>query len=545
MPEVTLHHFLRAAADIGVRGDNDTLPFDLDTRFVKAKQDELASAAFAFWNQLKNDGPTNSDKKVDALTVFHERLLTPAGSSGFRITTKIHPFWSVYLNGLAIAVAEAIEGDRDPGARSYRYDRASEHELFDRTASWRRFREDSLNLVAQDELVVVQTDVSSFYEHISHHYLQNALNDVFPDGRLGNQVNALLGKFSSGRSFGLPVGGQASRIFAELFMNAIDHELTSSGLKWLRYVDDYLLVANSAEDAYRALSTLSYALGNYGLSLNKTKTVILTAKHYRDFVSAQLGGAGENAARLVAIDLHFDPYSDTALEDYESLKDTVAGLEVQTILNQELDKGLPDNFLVSQITRTLRLQAPKEAISLVATLLEPKNLNSFRGSWAAVMRGVYAVRMDPGFDEIHSSIDWYLDRIPEQCPHLLQAEGAILHYLRTLYGGHTKSRAVYVRKVFDSTRSETVKRACIECWRRWSDRPAFNAIRNNWSSMTSECQRSLWLASYSFGDQGEAARRQLSSNMATSLRLGIETQTQKDTFAKAFLQWCEDEKDPA
>jgi hypothetical protein len=543
MSEVSLYHFERAATDIGMRGDNDTLPFDIDTRFVKAKQGELASAAFAFWSQLKKDGETNSDKKVDALTVFHERLLTPAGSSGFRITTKIHPFWSVYLNGLAIAVAEAIEADRDPGAKSYRYDSTCGQELFNRSASWRCFREDSLRLAAQEDAVVVQTDVSSFYEHISHHYLQNALNDVFPDGRLGNQVNSLLGKFASGRSFGLPVGGQASRIFAELFMNAIDHELTSGGLTWLRYVDDYVLVANSAEDAYRALSTLSYALGNYGLSLNKAKTVILSAKHYRDFVSAQLGGAGENAARLVSIDLHFDPYSDTALEDYESLKETVAGLEVQTILSQELDKGLPDNFLVSQITRTLRLQAPKDAMSLVATLLEPKNLNSFRGSWAAVMRGVYAVRMDPRFDEIHWSVDWHLDRIPQQCPHLLQAEGSILHYLRTLYSAQTKPRAVYVKKVFESTRSETVRRACIECWRRWGDRPAFNAVRNNWSSMTPECQRSLWLASYSFGDQGDAARRQLSSNMTTSLKLGIETQNQKYTFAKAFLQWCDDEKE--
>lgn len=41
---------------------------------------------------------------------------------------------------------------------------------------------------------------------------------------------------------------------------------------------------------------------------------------------------------------------------------------------------------------------------------------------------------------------------------------------------------------------------------------------------------------------GGAVRRQLSSNMATSLRLGIETQTQKHMFAKAFLQRCDDEK---
>ena len=34
MPEVTLAHFERAAADIGAHGDNDTIPFDIDTRFL-------------------------------------------------------------------------------------------------------------------------------------------------------------------------------------------------------------------------------------------------------------------------------------------------------------------------------------------------------------------------------------------------------------------------------------------------------------------------------------------------------------------------------
>lgn len=30
--------------------------------------------------------------------LFSERLLVPAGSAGFRITTKIQPFWNIYSN---------------------------------------------------------------------------------------------------------------------------------------------------------------------------------------------------------------------------------------------------------------------------------------------------------------------------------------------------------------------------------------------------------------------------------------------------------------
>ena len=37
MRTVTLHHFKRAAADIGLHGNNDTLPFDVDNKFIKPK----------------------------------------------------------------------------------------------------------------------------------------------------------------------------------------------------------------------------------------------------------------------------------------------------------------------------------------------------------------------------------------------------------------------------------------------------------------------------------------------------------------------------
>lgn len=52
MAAITRNHFKRAAADIGAHGDNDTLPFDIDNRFVKEKQDELVDLAYALSNEL-------------------------------------------------------------------------------------------------------------------------------------------------------------------------------------------------------------------------------------------------------------------------------------------------------------------------------------------------------------------------------------------------------------------------------------------------------------------------------------------------------------
>ena len=542
MPEVTLNHFIRAAADISAHGDNDTLPFDIDTQFISNKQDELARVAFAFFEQLQSDSEQNSTRKISELSVFSERLLAPTGPTGFRVVTKIHPFWNIYFNGLGIAIAEALEKNRDNRVHSYRFLLSGGNQLFDRASSWKAFREKTVAdaKASGAETIIVQTDISSYYEHISHHHIENFIDDLFPENeRIGNQVNALLTKFSSGRSFGLPVGGQCSRILAELFLSSVDQRMTGAGIRWHRYVDDYVLVANSHADAYKALAFLSHTLADYGLTLNKTKTVMLTSKHYSDYVTTQLGSNDDEAGKLREIDLRFDPYSDTSVEDYESLKQTVESLQVHRLLNRELEKALPDTFLVTQIGRTLKLQEPNVAIQLSSTLLSQGNLHAFRASWSTIMRGVANLRSSEEYSGIFAKLDQLLDLIPEHSAHLLQAEAGLLHYLRTLRFARTTQRSAFVQNIYNTTRSDTVKRSCIDCWRHWKDRDAFTFLRNRWNELHPECQRIVWLSASAFGDQGEGFKRQIKPNLIQSWRLGIERQG-VTSYASIYQEWCDD-----
>lgn len=540
MPDVTLDHFKRAAADIAAHGDNDTLPFDVDVRFVKDNQDQLSELAFRFSSQIEGMPAQQEIKNaISALEVFSERLLAPTGAAGFRITTKIHSFWNLYFNGLAVAIAERLEPNRSNRVHSYRYTGQGDS-LFDRASSWRSFREATIQecAAAGDDAVVVQTDISGFYEHVYHHRIENSLEDLFGNNKVSTEIDRFLNKFAAGRSFGLPVGGQGSRILAELLMSSIDSMLTDRNLIWRRYVDDFVLVTNNQSEAYRALAFLSHALADYGLSLNRTKTTFLTAKHYIDYVRTQLGGDGDDASKLREIDLHFDPYSDTAADDYEELKETVESLEVRTLLALELHKGQPDAFLVAQIGRTLKLHNPEVALQLCQTLLAPKNLHAFRASWSTIMRGIASVRADEAFRDIAEGIDDLLDAIPGHSPHLLLAEASCLHYLRTLRFRRTQDRAKYVLDVFDGTRSQTVRRACIDCWRQWKDRPSFIRVRNQWNSLGTDEQRMLWLSASEFGDDGENFQQQVRHSIAEAWRLGIERQNQR-TFANIYKDWCE------
>jgi hypothetical protein len=524
---------------VGANGDNDTLPFDMDLRFVKECQEDLATMAHEYFLATDGLGKDEARKTINALEVFSERLLVPTGAAGFRITTKIHPFWNIYLNGMAIAVAEAHEPLRSARAHSYRFVAEGER-LFDRTASWRAFREASVSDCEKmgDNVVVVQTDISSFYEHIYHHRIENVVADLFPRGStVATQIDRFLSKLASGRSFGLPVGGQCSRILAELLLSSIDRMLTDAGIVWRRYVDDFVLIASSKEEAYRALADLSHALADYGLTLNRTKTTFLAGRHFRDYVKTQLGGDSEEAAKLREIDLHFDPYSDTRDEDYEELKETVESLEVRTLLDLEISKGQPDTFLIAQIGRTLKYHSPDVALQLCSTLLSPNNLHAFRASWSTIMRGIAAVRDDEAFESIFSGIDDILDRIPDHSPHLILTEASCLHYLRAIRFRRTDARGKYLNGLYSHTSSQTIKRACIDCWRLWLDRPSFNSIRNKWGAMNSEAQRMLWLAAGAFGDEGNNFRGQEKRSALKSWALGIEVEG-KPTFAGLYEKWC-------
>ncbi|SDH89319.1 Reverse transcriptase (RNA-dependent DNA polymerase) [Vibrio xiamenensis] len=536
--EVTLEHFKKAAREIGAHGDNDTLPFDLDNRFISDCNEDIAEVAYNLFQAFDKAGKNKARQMIDSLSIFHERLLVPSGTSGFRITTKIHPFWNVYINGLAIAISEKLAPRRYDGAHSYRHSNEGSR-LFLQEHSWYSYKAATLNepLLTESKSVVVQTDVSGFYEHIYHHRLENLIGDLFSaHSTVSAQLDRILNQMSSGRSFGLPVGGQCSRVLAEVLMHAIDELLTASGMVWHRYVDDYTLIASSQSDAYKALSSLSRYLADYGLSLNRTKTTFLSSLHYKNFVTAQLSSDDEQAGKLKEIDLYFDPYTDDPHAEYEELQKAVNEIDVVSLLQAETFKSQPDSYLVAQISRTLEFQSPHAAAQLCQTLLKPSNLNAFRASWSKIMRGIAKIRADERFTTIHSTIDFSLDDVIQKCEHLLLPEANCLHFMRAIRFKETPKRSIFVQDRFNSSEFVTIKRASVDCWRHWKSRSRFLSASNSYDTSHEELQRMFWLASYQFGDEGNHFRGRVKKKIEHAWALGFESEESK-TFSELYKGW--------
>lgn len=542
---IQAQHFLRAATEIAECGSNDALPFDIDTRFISDKHSELSDLAYSLFLHIESLGKREASDFIKSLPIYSERLLTPSGAFGFRIITSIHPFWNLYINGLAIAIAEELEPRRNEKVYSYRY-QPEGTKIFDSSFSWKRYKEATITTLSASasstEKVIIQTDISGFYEQIYHHRLENLIQPIFgTHSTVARQLDRILNKFSSGRSFGLPVGGQCSRILAELLLNSIDIRLTEEGIDFYRYVDDFTLICEDQASAYKALSTLSTTLADYGLSLNRTKTTTLSERHYVHYIQTQIGlsTSEDNASKLKQIDLHFDPYSDNPEADYEELRNTVDQLEVTTLLELELDKAQPDTFLISQISRTLKLQSPPVAAQLCRTLLSSGNLHSFRASWSTIMRGIYSLRNDSTFSSIHEELDRLIDNVLLHSSHLLVPQTNILFFLRVLKLRYSEPRAAFVyQEVYRQTQSATVKRACIECWRAWESRERFMAAINEIPQLSVYEQQMVWLMSFKFPDEGSHFRNQMRRSMMRAWELGIED-VLPTSFGDLFTDWAQ------
>jgi hypothetical protein len=281
---------------------------------------------------------------------------------------------------------------------------------------------------------------------------------------------------------------------------------------------------------------LSHALGDFGLSLNRSKTTFLSARHYRDYIEAQLGAADSDTLRLKEIDLHFDPYSDTPEEDYDDLKETVEQIDIARLIAIELDKGQPDSFVMVQVSRALGLMEPVNAFGISATLLEPKNLHAFRPNWSTIMRGIAFIRGDQRHEEIHERLDRILDKVPLHSSHLASIDTNALHYLLTIRFKRTEKRAAFVIFLYKTSRSITVRRSCIDCWRLWRDRDRFVSLRNEWASLSSEEQRMMWLAAPDFGDDGVKFQNQVRKTIPKLWKLGIERRSSIG-FVDTYMDW--------
>ncbi|MCD9122398.1 RNA-directed DNA polymerase [Cupriavidus sp. UGS-1] len=509
---------IAALRNVAQYGDTDIFSYPFENLLFR---DRLTEAS-----KLIRDMHEEPERWLSLYPPQTMRSLTQVGYTGFRWATLIDPFWNAYYLSLVLSIADKIESVRLPEASgtifSYRFHwQDTEAKIF-KDSSWIDYRRQCIAL-SESFPVVVQTDISDFYPRIYHHRIENALKRVPGVGDQPKRLMDLLGQFSQNVSYGLPVGGPASRLLAELSLDGVDKLLDRRGVRFCRYADDYAIFCTDKAEAYRTLVFLSEKLSNEGLVLQKKKTRILTAQEFRE--TAQLLDPAEAAnalateeQKLLSISLRFDPYSPNAEDEYEELKGAIQEIDIIGILGREIAKSTIDSAVAKHAVQAISVLEPRQQLLAVAMLLDPDNIMTLAPIFTTVMRVVREIYLASN-SEARIQIDNALCALWTERSPLLSVEVNLSYYIKTLAGEQTQQKEEILLRVFDSSANPMIRRLVILVMARWSCHYWLSDAKTKYGAMSIFERRAFIIASYHLGDEGRHWRAHVKSGWSDAEHL--------------------------
>ena len=296
----------------------------------------------------------------------HRSLLAPKAKFGFRIVTQLDPLDFLVLAATVRELAADLEARRVSTSRnivfSYRVAPAADGRLFDPTIRYSDFLITARDLVHADPTVthIALTDIADFYPRIYHHRLEGALAVATGKSSHVVTVRKLLSGWNGTETFGIPVGSAPTRLLAEVAIADVDEALLAAGVRFVRYNDDYRMLATSYSEAYRHLAFLAETLyRNHGLTLQEQKTHVVTVEAFLEqYVStpaqrelASLRSRFEAIVEGLGLEKPYDTI------DYDELKPDqqalVDSLNLVELFQEELASGSPELPIIRFVIRRM------------------------------------------------------------------------------------------------------------------------------------------------------------------------------------------------
>ena len=490
----------RALRNIATFGDTDVFPIPFERNVFFHKHAECKAIIQSIHADL--DGWLANHSAAS-----HE-CLAQVGYTGFRWAAQIEPFLNAYYLSLALNVADKIEESRLKADRvfSYRFEWSEEdHKIF-KDSTWMDYRRKSIEHAKESEFVVV-TDIADFYPRIYHHRVKNALLRVASCGT-PSRIEKLLRVFSKNVSYGLPVGGPASRILAELALCGTDRLLVGASMKFCRYADDYTIFCQSEQEAYTHLITLSQKLFLEGLVLQKKKTRILSAREYLD-INKQLdpardenAGEASDESKLLAISVRYDPYSPTAEEDYEALAAAVREVDVIGILSREIAKTTIDTTIAKQAVRAINAMGSEFYDGAIRTILDKENIATLAPIFVSVMRTVRSI-YDNLEEEGQDFVDNALVGLFADDFYVLKIDVNLCYYIQVLGKRHSVEKEEILTEIFSTTTVPLIKRLIFVAMTNWRCDHWLSDKKNNYATMGVLERRAMIASSFVLRDEGK------------------------------------------
>jgi hypothetical protein len=328
-----------------------------------------------------------------------------------------------------------------------------------------------------------------------------------------NGIMEFLKNFSDTYSFGLPVGGPAARLLAELTLNQIDRLLFQKKVKFCRFADDFYLFSQTESESFKSLVFLSEILHrNQGLQLQKSKTRLMSSA---EFVATnplnfdqELVAPNDTLSKvrqsLFSISLHFDPYSATADQDYESLKEEIDRFPILDLIKAELLKSRVNVTLARKLVGTLRFIEREQLNDAARTLIENEDL--LYPIYFNVLAALKSAFDDIDMESQDHILSYVRELVESSSP--VMAVDLNLHYaVRLLSCKRSEETVSLLSRLYDSLSSSAIRRDIILAMARWKEWIWLSDKRGNFRAMNPSERRAFIIASYVMKDEGDHWRK--------------------------------------
>ena len=504
---VAKDNLLFAVRNVAHWGDTDVLPYPLENHWFHDAEDPVTN--------LLLDLDERFEEWLAEYPLDFDRVLSAVGYLGFRAVTQIDPIWNAYLLALVVEMGPEIEDNRLPTEHacvfSYRYAPDPEtYTLFARDIGWGAFQSRALAL-AHNYPHVLSTDISDFYPRVYHHRVENALSHATKNRAAVSRCKKLLSLLAvGGVSYGLPIGGNAARLLAELVLNRTDRLLRTEGVVFCRFVDDYYLFGKTKEEARQSLAYLAEILSAHeGLSLQRAKTRLMSGEEFaRTSPVAALEAADSEdqsqAQEFLKIRLRYDPYSPTADDDFDRLQEELERFDIVGMLGRELKKSRVDEVLVRQLVKSIRfLETPVLAAAVDSLVGNLEVLHPIFPTVAMVLRGL----LEHIPTESQSLLNDTLRRMIRDGSHVFLIPANLCYAARLLAHSPEEDTNLLFAQLYQRPNlPSALRRDLVLAMARRGDEPWVadtirrTAPRSHWE------RRALLTASYILGDEGKHFR---------------------------------------
>jgi CRISPR-associated protein Cas1 len=208
------------------------------------------------------------------------KVSIPKKKPGYRILTIPSVRDRVVHTSIATALTPIFEPHFEDGSFAYRPGRSVSHAV-ERIENWHK----------RGFNVVVEADIVSYFDNVDQAVLQDKIKGMINALPGAPAVLALIdviladqGKALGTPGQGLVQGSSLSPLLAYLYLDALDEEIDSEGVKIVRFADDFVILCKSHKRAEQALADSLRVLAAHNLQLYEDGTRIIDFDKDFDFI---------------------------------------------------------------------------------------------------------------------------------------------------------------------------------------------------------------------------------------------------------------------